>query len=239
MGGSAGAGGMGGSAGAGGMGGSAGAGGMGGSAGAGGMGGTGGIPAAATSCLDLLNDGTTTDGTYTVEVNGSPLLVYCDMTTDGGGWTQLLDQDVNVAPGYASTGAWSTGINVDQPNMGHYSILNLISEFEGASAGYEFLVDWPADGGSFIQWTQSQNPFVGRGVVAVIAEAPINQTGCEDTAFAGLASRDGTATLDGDPPAGCWWWAIGTPFPWNGGIPAYKDSAAGLLAASRARLWVR
>ena len=28
-----------------------------------------------------------TDGLYTVKIGGSPKLVYCDMTTDGKGWT--------------------------------------------------------------------------------------------------------------------------------------------------------
>jgi hypothetical protein len=221
------------------MGGSAGAGGMGGMAGAGGMGGTGGVGVPASSCLDLFNDGVNVDDAYTIEVNGSPLLVYCDMATDGGGWTQLYDQNVNVAPGYASSGEWAAGINVDEPNMGHYSILNLTAEFEGATAGYEFFIDWPEDGPQFIQWEQSENPFIGRGTVSNVTQLPGNQTGCTGTPFAGLLARDGTATLDGDPPAGCWWWAVGTPVPSNGGIPAYKDSDGGQLNASRARLWVR
>ena len=45
------------------------------------------------SCLALLTAGATTDGTYTIDPDGAgpitPFDVFCDMTTDGGGWTEI------------------------------------------------------------------------------------------------------------------------------------------------------
>jgi hypothetical protein len=107
-------------------------------------------------------------------------------------------------------------------------------------SGFEFLVDWPNDGGDFgdfVQWEQSENPLVGRGTVSSIVQSPTNQSGC--TAFGGLgADGDGFSTLDGTTNF-CWWWAIGTTAAYGTGIPAYLNSDAGQLVATRTRLWVR
>jgi hypothetical protein len=70
----------------------------------------------ATSCAAILDgDASATDGEYYVDFDGDVRQVQCDMTTDGGGWTQVYQNDFEDGDtsGWSMTtttacGEWST-----------------------------------------------------------------------------------------------------------------------------------
>jgi len=57
-----------------------------------------------TSCKDWLDSGATTDGDYTIDFGVHGIFdVYCDMTTDGGGWMLVASASTSNANHYGST----------------------------------------------------------------------------------------------------------------------------------------
>jgi len=67
----------------------------------------------AQSCKQILNSqGSTGNGTYSIYIDSSIKTVNCDMTTDGGGWTIVADQNLYVE-GYAMS---TSGLPDDNPN---------------------------------------------------------------------------------------------------------------------------
>ncbi len=62
---------------------------------------------AGTSCQALLMTGVTTSGTYFINPGGGAFQTYCDMLTDGGGWTQYATLTI---PATTTAGALASAI---------------------------------------------------------------------------------------------------------------------------------
>jgi hypothetical protein len=196
----------------------------------------------ATSCQAIHQyNPTLPDGMYTIYINGVATPAFCDMTSSGGGWTQVLDQDVTVAPSYQPNATWLAGVNPNNPNSGQYSILPQMANLKSGT-NYEFRIDWPtAPATGSVQWTQVENPITApqTPTISNVIENPPGQQGCGT--FRGLAQSTGgqPAALHGDSNfGGCWWWAIGTSAQYGVGIPGYYNPG-GTSGTIRARLWVR
>jgi hypothetical protein len=74
---------------------------------------------AASSAYSIkLLTGTTTNGLYWININGTAKQVYCDMTTDGGGWMRIINGGSTTTP---TMGGQSAAVGDPATGRGKYS----------------------------------------------------------------------------------------------------------------------